>query len=65
MMCKPPCLQTVRARVVGDLPVALGIEEMMRQVRSLQLAEEGRVNVEERVIKLSIILVIDTDILMY
>ena len=41
IICKPPCLQTVRARVVGDLPVALGMEEMMRQVRSLQLAVTG------------------------
>ena len=39
--CQPPSLQTVRARVVGDLPVALGMEEMMRQVRSLQLAVTG------------------------
>ena len=31
----------MRARVVGDLPVALGIDEMMRQVRSLQLAVTG------------------------
>ena len=31
----------MRARVVGDLPVALGMEEMMRQVRSLQLAVTG------------------------
>ena len=34
-------LQTVRARVVGDLPVALGIKEMMRQVHALQLAVTG------------------------
>ena len=27
--------------VVGDLPVALGMDEMMRQVRSLQLAVTG------------------------
>jgi len=33
--------ETVRARVVGDLPVALGMDEMMRQVRSLQLAVTG------------------------
>ena len=31
----------MRARVVGDLPVALGMDEMMRQVRSLQLAVTG------------------------
>ena len=65
MICKPPCLQTVRARVVGDLPVALGMEEMMRQVRSLQLAyEEGRV-MKVSIMLLFIILVIDTDLLMY
>jgi len=29
--------QTVRARVVGDLPVALGLDEMMRQVVALQM----------------------------
>ena len=40
-MCKPSYRQTVHARVVGDLPVALGMEEMMRQVRSLQLAVTG------------------------
>ena len=28
--------QVVRARVVGDLPVALGIDEMVRQVRNVQ-----------------------------
>ena len=33
--------QTVRARVVGDLPVALGVGEMVRQVRALQLALSG------------------------
>ena len=27
-------VQVVRARVVGDLPVALGIDEMVRQVRA-------------------------------
>ena len=31
----------MRARVVGDLPVALGIKEMMRQVHALQLAVTG------------------------
>ena len=40
-MCKHSYWQTVRARVVGDLPVALGLDEMMRQVRSLQLAVTG------------------------
>ena len=30
-------LQTVRARVVGDLPVALGSDEMMMQLRALQM----------------------------
>ena len=27
----------MRARVVGDLPVALGLDEMMRQVVALQM----------------------------
>ena len=31
----------MRARVVGDLPVALGIKEMMRQLHALQLAVTG------------------------
>ena len=33
--------QVVRARVVGDLPVALGMEEMVRQVKALKLAVTG------------------------
>ena len=33
--------QVVRARVVGDLPVALGIDEMVRQVKSLKMAATG------------------------
>ena len=31
----------VRARVVGDLPVALGMDEMVRQVKALKLAVTG------------------------
>ena len=30
-------VQVVRARVVGDLPVALGIDEMVRQVRACKI----------------------------
>ena len=52
--------------------VDLSMKELMRHVRSLQLAfaEEERVNEEERMLKVSImllfiILVIDTDILMF
>ena len=40
--------QTVRARVVGDLPVALGIGEMVRQVRALQLAVTCNVYVDSK-----------------
>ena len=40
--------QTVRARVVGDLPVALGIGEMVRQVRALQLAVINNIFVDSK-----------------
>jgi len=33
--------EVVRARVVGDLPVGLGIEEMLRQLKALKLAVTG------------------------
>ena len=62
----------MRARVVNDLPVALSMKEMMRQVRSLKLVftEEGKVDLEDSLLKVSIMLlfiihVIDTDILLY
>ena len=66
-MCNLPCSQTVRARMGGVRPVVvdLSLMEMMRQVRSLQLAyEEGRV-MKVSIMLLFIILVIDTDLLMY
>ena len=58
-MCNLPCSQTVRARMGGVRPVVveLSLVEMMRQVRSLQLAEEGRVKVS--IMLLFIILVVD------
>ena len=73
-VCNLPCSQIVRARMGGVRPVVvdLSMKQLMRHVRSLQLAfaEEERVNEEERMLKVSImllfsILVIDTDILMY
>ena len=71
-LCKHFYRQTVRARVVNDLPVALSMKEMMRQVRSLKLVftEEGKVDLEDSLLKVSIMLlfiihVIDTDILLY
>ena len=73
-VCNLPCSQIVRARMGGVRPVVvdLSMKELMRHVRSLQLAfaEEERVNEEERMLKVSImllfiILVIDTDILMF
>ena len=66
-MCNLPCSQTVRARMGGVRPVVvdLSLMEMMRQVRSLQLAyEEGRV-MKVSIMLLFIILVIDTDLLIY
>ena len=76
-MCNLPCSQTVRARMGGVRPVVvdLSMKEMMRQVSSLKLAfnEEGRVDVEDRMLKVSIIVHhachrqcrFDTDLLMY